>query len=45
MMWIAGVVTNISNNIGPTHAGVLPNFGIPLASSASVGFALGLVRG
>jgi uncharacterized membrane protein (Fun14 family) len=45
--WIANVVMDISNNIGSTHTGAitLSNLGIPLASSASAGFALGMVRG
>ncbi|MGB7954993.1 MAG: FUN14 domain-containing protein [Candidatus Nitrosopolaris sp.] len=42
---IVNAVTHISNNIGATHTGALSNVGIPLASSASAGFALGLVRG
>jgi uncharacterized membrane protein (Fun14 family) len=42
---IVNAVTHISNNIGATHTGALSNLGIPLASSASAGFALGLVRG
>jgi uncharacterized membrane protein (Fun14 family) len=42
---LANSVTHISNNIGATHTGALPNFGIPLVSSASAGFILGMVRG
>jgi uncharacterized membrane protein (Fun14 family) len=47
---LANALTHISNNIGADHAGVttnlaLPNFGIPLASGVSAGFALGLTRG
>lgn len=43
-------LTHITNNIRADHSGVttnlaLSNIGIPLASSASAGFALGLVRG
>jgi hypothetical protein len=42
---IVNAVTHISNNIGVTHTGALSNVGIPLVSSASAGFALGMVRG
>jgi uncharacterized membrane protein (Fun14 family) len=41
--WLANAVTHISNNIGASYTGALPNFGIPLAASASAGFALGMV--
>ncbi|MGC1928518.1 MAG: FUN14 domain-containing protein [Candidatus Nitrosopolaris sp.] len=42
----ANTLTNISDNIGTDHTGVttnlaLTNLGIPLASGASAGFALG----
>jgi uncharacterized membrane protein (Fun14 family) len=43
--WLANVVTNNSNNFGTTGTGALSNLGISLASRASAGFALGLVRG
>jgi uncharacterized membrane protein (Fun14 family) len=45
LTWVANVVIHISNNIGSTHTGALSNVGIPLAASASAGFALGMVRG
>mgnify|MGYP002403268383 CR=1 FL=1 len=45
LTWVANVVIHISNNIGLTHTGALSNVGIPLAASASAGFALGMVRG
>jgi len=46
----ANTLMHILNNVGSDHSGVatnlsLSNLGIPLASSASAGFALGLVRG
>jgi uncharacterized membrane protein (Fun14 family) len=43
----ANTLTHISNNLGAEHTTnlALSNLGIPLASSASAGFALGLVRG
>ena len=45
----ANTLTNISDNIGTDHTGVttnlaLTNLGIPLASGASAGFALGFGR-
>ena len=43
--WVANTIVQISNNIGAVHTGTLPDLGIPLAASASAGFALGLVRG
>jgi uncharacterized membrane protein (Fun14 family) len=45
LTWVVNMIIHISNNIGSTHTGTLSNVGIPLASSASAGFALGLVRG
>ena len=39
--WVANIVINISHNIGAGHTGALSNLGIPLAASASAGFALG----
>jgi uncharacterized membrane protein (Fun14 family) len=43
----ANTLTHLSNNIGAYHTTnlALSNLGIPLASSASAGFALGLVHG
>ena len=45
LTWVANTIIHISNNIGAGHAGALSNLGIPLAASASAGFALGMVRG
>ena len=45
LTWVANTVIHISNNVGAGHAGSLSNIGIPLAASASAGFALGMVRG
>jgi uncharacterized membrane protein (Fun14 family) len=44
LTWVANAIIHISNNIGAGHTGI-SNLGIPLASSASAGFALGMVRG
>jgi uncharacterized membrane protein (Fun14 family) len=45
IMSIAGVATNLSNNIGADHMGISTNLGasnlIPLASSTSAGLMLG----
>ena len=45
LTWVANTIIHISNNIGAGHTGALSNLGIPLAASASAGFALGMVRG
>ena len=45
LTWVANAIVHVSNNIGAGHTGALSNLGIPLASSASAGFALGMVRG
>jgi uncharacterized membrane protein (Fun14 family) len=45
LTWLANTIIHISNNIGAGHLGSLSNLGIPLAASASAGFALGMVRG
>ena len=45
LTWVANTIIHISNNIGAGHTGALSNLGIPLADSASAGFALGMVRG
>ncbi|MDQ6669106.1 MAG: hypothetical protein M3Y53_12905 [Thermoproteota archaeon] len=45
LTWAANAIIHISNNIGAGHTGALSNLGIPLAASASAGFALGMVRG
>src|SRR5262249_28376475 len=48
MVWAADVVTHISNNIGAPHSAT-SNMGlstiIPITSSVSAGFVLGLSRG
>ena len=41
---VANTIIHISNNIGASHTGSLSNLGIPLAASASAGFALGMLR-
>ena len=38
--WVANAIIHRSNNIGAGHTGALSNLGIPLAASASAGFAL-----
>ena len=43
--WVADTIIHISNDIGAGHTAALSNLGIPLAASASAGFALGMVRG
>jgi len=45
LTWMANTIIHLSNNIGTRHTGALPDLGIPLAASASAGFALGMVRG
>jgi hypothetical protein len=44
LTWVTNTIIHISNNIGAGQA-ALSNLGIPLAASASAGFALGMVRG
>jgi hypothetical protein len=41
---LVSTITHISNDIGATHTGALPNFAIPLVSSDYAGFMLGLAR-
>jgi uncharacterized membrane protein (Fun14 family) len=43
--WVADALTHVSSTIGASHAGTLSNIGIPLVSSVSAGFVLGLARG
>jgi uncharacterized membrane protein (Fun14 family) len=43
--WVADALTHISGTISTSHPGILSNIGIPLVSSVSAGFAVGLVRG
>jgi uncharacterized membrane protein (Fun14 family) len=45
LRWVTNTIIHISNNVGAGHRGALSNLGIPLAASASAGFALGMVRG
>jgi uncharacterized membrane protein (Fun14 family) len=43
--WIVNALTHVSSSIDASHSGTLSNVGIPLVSSASAGFVLGLARG
>ena len=43
--WVVDALTHVSSTIGASHSGTLSNIGIPLVSSVSAGFVLGLVRG
>jgi len=43
--WVADSLTHVSNTIDASHTGTLSNIGIPLVSSVSAGFVLGLARG
>jgi uncharacterized membrane protein (Fun14 family) len=43
--WVAVALTHVSSTIGASHPGTLSNIGIPLVSSISAGFAVGMVRG
>ena len=43
--WVADALTHVSGTIGTSHPAILSNIGIPLVSSVSAGFAVGLVRG
>ena len=43
--WVADALTYISGTIGTSHPAILSNIGIPLVSSISAGFAVGLTRG
>jgi len=43
--WVVNAITHVSNTINTTHSGTLSNIGIPLVSSVSAGFVLGLARG
>src|SRR5438874_9384810 len=45
LTWVADTIIHTSNDIGAGHTAALSNLGIPLAASASAGFALGMVRG
>jgi uncharacterized membrane protein (Fun14 family) len=41
---VADALTQVSSTMGASHTGILSNIGIPLVSSVSAGFVLGLVR-
>jgi uncharacterized membrane protein (Fun14 family) len=43
--WVADALTHVSSAIGTSHPGTLSTIGIPLVSSVSAGFVLGLARG
>jgi len=43
--WVADALTHIPGTIGTSHPATLSNIGIPLVSSVSAGFAVGLARG
>ena len=43
--WVADALTHVSSTIGASHPGTLSNIGIPLVSSISAGFVLGMARG
>ena len=43
--WLTDALTHVSSTIGATNPGTLSNIGIPLVSSVSAGFVLGLARG
>jgi uncharacterized membrane protein (Fun14 family) len=43
--WVVNAITHVSNTIDASHSGTLSNVGIPLVSSVSAGFILGLARG
>jgi len=43
--WVVNARTHVSYTVDASHSGTLSNIGIPLVSSVSVGFVLGLARG
>jgi uncharacterized membrane protein (Fun14 family) len=43
--WVADALTHVSSTIGASNTDTLSNIEIPLASSISAGFVLGLARG
>jgi len=43
--WVSDALTHVSSIMGASHTDTLSNIGIPLVSSVSAGFAIGLVRG
>jgi uncharacterized membrane protein (Fun14 family) len=42
--WVADAITHVSTTIGASHSDTLSNIGIPLVSSVSAGFVLGMIR-
>jgi uncharacterized membrane protein (Fun14 family) len=43
--WVADALTHVSSTMGGSDPGTLSHIGIPLVSSVSAGFTVGLVRG
>jgi uncharacterized membrane protein (Fun14 family) len=43
--WVADALAHVSSTMGASHPGTLSNIGIPLVSSVSAGFVVGLIRG
>jgi|SRR5215469_2816400 len=43
--WVADALTHVSTTMNSSHTDALSNIGIPLASSVSAGFVLGMDRG
>jgi uncharacterized membrane protein (Fun14 family) len=43
--WVSDALTHVSGTIGTSHPATLSSIGIPLVSSVSAGFVLGLARG
>jgi uncharacterized membrane protein (Fun14 family) len=43
--WVADALTHLSSTMGASHTGTFSNIGIPLVSSVSAGFVLGMIRG
>jgi uncharacterized membrane protein (Fun14 family) len=43
--WAANALTHVSGTIDGSHTRTLSNIGIPLVSSVSAGFVLGMARG
>ncbi|MFZ0514752.1 MAG: FUN14 domain-containing protein [Candidatus Nitrosopolaris sp.] len=43
--WVVDAITHVSSTMDASHPGTLSNIGIPLVSSISAGFVLGLARG
>jgi hypothetical protein len=43
--WVADALMHVSNTMGASHPATLPGIGIPLVSSVSAGFVLGMAIG